>query len=130
MTISEYVCELCEYRYEGCGGLGVLMSGDGRQTVSCAACQALHDVPLGISLWSAPNAIGRRRSRRAPEPVPLPIEERVTELTFACPVDPSHPVRPWTDGDPGRRAVPGALSGVCPRCDCRMQFVRTVMEAD
>jgi hypothetical protein len=128
MTISEYVCELCEYRYEGCGGLGVLMNGAARQTVSCAACPALHDVPLAIDVWTKPAAKGRRP--RAPEPDPPSIEARVAALTFACPVDPAHPVRPWTDGDAGKRAVPGALSGVCPRCECRMQPVRVLMEVD
>ncbi len=127
MTISEYVCELCEYCYQGCGGLGVLMGGDGRQTVSCAVCQALHDVPLGINLWTETRA--RRKGKRA-EPAPPAIEDRIAALAFACPVHPSHPVRPWTDGDAGRRAVPGALAGVCPRCDCRMQLVRGVMEVD
>lgn len=44
MTISDYECEGCGYEYRGCGGLGVLESGSARQTVSCAECQALHDV--------------------------------------------------------------------------------------
>ncbi len=128
MTISEYACELCEYRYEGCGGLGVLMSGTARQTVSCAACPALHDVALDIDLWTRPAAKGRRG--RDPQSNPPSMEERVAALAFACPVDPAHPVHPWTDGDAGKRAVPGALSGVCPRCACRMQLVRGLMEVD
>ena len=30
--------------------VGLLMSGAARQTVSCAACQALHDVDVGVNL--------------------------------------------------------------------------------
>ncbi len=33
MTISEYACDDCGYAYEGCGGLGMLEGGEGRQTV-------------------------------------------------------------------------------------------------
>jgi hypothetical protein len=128
MTISEYVCELCEYGYAGCGGLGVLMSGDGWQTVSCGACQALHDVKLGINLRTPPAAKGKRK--REPVSVVPSMEERVAALTFACPVDPSHPVHPWTDGDSGRIAIPGALLGVCPRCESRMLLVRVIREVD
>lgn len=115
MTISEYVCELCEYRYEGCGGLGVLMSGAGLQTVACADCQALHDVDLGVNLRDRPRGAS--------------VEDPVSGLSFACPVDPSHAARPWTDGAP-RLTVPNALVGTCPRCECRMLLVQAIAEVD
>jgi hypothetical protein len=127
MTISEYVCELCEYRYEGCGGLGLLESGWGRQTISCAACQALHDVELPVNLRTG-NASGDRPNRGAKQEPPS-MEAVLAGLRFACPVHPSHSARPWTDGEPGL-AVPGAIAGGCPRCGEHLRLVRTVMLMD
>ena len=53
MTVSEYACDDCGYHYEGCGGLGVLESGAGFQTLSCGECRALHDVDLGVNVREA-----------------------------------------------------------------------------
>jgi hypothetical protein len=127
MTISEYACELCEYRYEGCGGLGLLESGWGRQTISCRECEALHDVELGLNLrtGSASADPPVRRGRQKPPRT----EDVLAELAFACPVDASHAVRPWTDGEP-RMAVPGAIVGECPRCGEPLRLLRTVLLAD
>ena len=115
MTISEYVCELCEYRYEGCGGLGVLESGQAFQTVSCAECQTLRDVDLGVNLRDRPRGMG--------------MVDVLAGLRIACPVDAAHHARPWTDGD-GRMTVPDAVATVCPYCESRMELVRTVREVD
>jgi hypothetical protein len=115
MTISEYACELCEYRYEGCGGVGVTESGAAWQTVSCAECRALHDVGLGANLRHRPRG--------------MTMEDVLAGPRFACPVDAAHPVRPWTDGEP-RMAVPGAVEGPCPRCESRMRPVRVIREID
>lgn len=110
MTISDYGCALCDYAYRGCGGLGVMMSFHGLQTVSCAQCQALHDVPVRLD-------------------GPGPRETQMAALVFACPVDASHPVRPWTDGE-SRWTLPGAVVRECPRCTWPMHLVRNVMEVD
>lgn len=130
MTISEYACDHCGYAYEGCGGLGVLMSGEGLQTVSCAGCQALHDVPLGANVWELTQKPERRRGpgRRAPAEPPT-IESVLATLAFACPVDPSHDVHPWTDAEP-RWTVPGAIVSICPRCKGHVRALRTVMLID
>lgn len=74
----------------------------------------------------------RRKSSAAPAPHPdLPsIEERVAAQPLACPVDPSHAIQPWTDREPGRPSVPGAVTGACPRCESRMQRVRALVEVD
>lgn len=133
MTISEYACEDCGYAYEGCGGLGLLMSGAGFQTVSCAGCHALHDVELGVNLWEKlaqkpPRKRGPGR-RSAPAEPALTREAVLAGLTFACPVDAFHAVRPWTDGESGW-TVPDPVVSVCPRCEGQTRIVRTVMEVD
>lgn len=130
MTISEYACDDCGYAYQGCGGLGVLESGEGRQTVSCATCPALHDVPLGASLWELTRKPERRRGpgRRAPAEPPA-LESALAALAFACPVDTSHEVRPWTDDEP-RMTVSGALVATCPVCEGHVSQVRAIMLLD
>ena len=133
MTISEYACEDCGYTYEGCGGLGVMMSGGARQTISCAACRALHDVDVGVNLFREVDRQRQERrrgpGRRDERPAPT-LQSEVAKLEqFACPVDASHAVRPWTDGE-ARMAVPDARVAVCPRCEGHVARVRTVMEAD
>ena len=131
MTISEYGCEACGYAYQGCGGMGLLMSGAGFQTVSCTGCQALHDVDLGVNVWQ--ELTRKRERRRGPgrrSDVPAPTPESVLQtLAFACPVDPSHPVRPWTDGMSGW-TVPDAIASLCPVCQGDVRRLRVVMEAD
>jgi len=127
MTISDYACEGCGYEYRGCGGLGVLESGWARQTVSCADCQALHDVKIGVNLWN-PAGPQKKRKRRAAAEKPT-IEAILASLAFACPVDPSHAARPWTDGEPGW-TVPGAIVSLCPICEGHVRAVRTVMLVD
>lgn len=129
MTISEYVCELCEYRFEGCSGLGVLESGWALQTVSCADCRALHDTKLEVNLWSARGERtkrGRRHQTGDEEPT---METILAGLAFACPVDASHAVRPWTNGESGW-TVPGAIDSVCPLCESHVHRVRDVMLVD
>ena len=117
MTISEYVCELCEYRYEGCGGLGLLESGEGLQTISCSACEALHDVPLGVNLRQRlEKQPGSTRAKKRRGDRETTMEAALAALTFSCPVDASHAVRPWVDGEPGL-AVPGPIVSHCPRCE-------------
>lgn len=133
MTISEYACEGCGYAYEGCGGLGLLMGGGGLQTVSCAACQALHDVELGVNLREKLGAKPPRKRgpgrRSAPAASPASRESVLAALAFACPVDASHAVRPWTH-DPSGWMIPGAIITACPRCEGRVAVVRAVMELD
>jgi hypothetical protein len=133
MTISEYACEDCGYAYEGCGGLGLLMSGAGFQTISCAGCRALHDVEVGVNVLErlGKKSLPKRGpGRRSAPPEPPPSRESVlATLTFACPVDPSHAVRPWTDGKP-RLAAPDAVISACPHCNGHVGIVRMVMEAD
>lgn len=131
MTISEYACDDCGYQYEGCGGLGLLESGWGRQTVSCGECQALHDVELGVNLQEK-LATGRERKRgpkRREESAKPTVESVLAALVFTCPVDPSHPVRPWTDCEAGW-TVPDAITSVCPVCEGPVRLVRPVMEID
>jgi hypothetical protein len=131
MTISEYGCEDCGYTYQGCGGLGVLMSGEGFQTVSCSDCKALHDVKLGVNLrQQLEQKRSRKRGpgRRVQEEKPG-IDSVLATLSFACPVNPSHTVRPWTGRESGGM-VPDAIVSVCPVCEGRVRMLRTVMEAD
>lgn len=133
MTISEYACDGCGYTYEGCGGLGILMSGAARQTLSCAACRALHDVDTGVNLREEVDRRRRQKprgpGRRQQTAEPTLRDEAARLKDWACPVDPSHPVRPWTDGE-ARLAVPDAVVSLCPRCDGRVALVRTLLLAD
>lgn len=133
MTISEYACDDCGYTNQGCGGLGILMSGAARQTISCAACRALHDVDTGVNVREEMDR-QRTRKRRGPgrrAPIATPtLRDEVAKLKdFACPVDPLHPVRPWTDEEQ-ETAVPDAVVAVCPRCEGHVTLVRTVLLAD
>ncbi len=131
MTISEYGCEDCGYTYEGCGGLGLLMSGEGFQTVSCTDCQALHDVKLGVNVRRQLEQKRPRKrgpGRRVQEATPG-IDSVLATLSFVCPVDPSHAVLPWTGGDAGW-TVPDAAVSVCPVCEGHVRVLRMVMEAD
>jgi hypothetical protein len=114
MTICDYACEECGHEYRGCGGLGVLESGSARQTVSSPDCTAVHDVETGANL----------RTRGGTS-----IDDVLAALAFACPVDPSHAVRPWTDGEAGW-TVPGALVSLCPVCEGHVRAVRMVMLMD
>lgn len=133
MTISEYACDGCGYTYQGCGGLGLMMSGAARQTVSCAACESLYDIDAGVNLRERMDQQRKERKRgpgrRTPSAAPT-LQDEVAKLRdFACPVDPSHPVRPWTDDEAGM-AVPDALVSICPRCDGHVRQVRPIMEVD
>jgi hypothetical protein len=133
MTISEHACDGCGYSYQGSGGLGLMMRGTARQTVSCAACRALHDVDVGVNLLEAMNARRKQRrrgpGRRTPAAAPT-LQVEVAKLRdFACPVDASHPVRPWTDEDAGM-IVPDAVVSFCPRCEGHVCLVKSLMEVD
>ena len=110
-----------------------MMSGAARQTVSCAACRSLHDVDVGVNLRER---LDRRRKERkrgrgrgTPSAAPTLRVEVAKPPHFACPADPSHPVRPWTDDEVGM-AVPDALVSTCPRCQGHVRHVRPVMDVD
>jgi len=115
MELDEYTCESCGYSFSGCGGMGIGIFRDGFQTITCAQCKELRDLPLSSDLVMGYWMINE-------SPPGLEQDRALADFAsrnFVCPIEPWHTVHPWEHR--GYPKFPGTVIAACPRCGGHMQ---------
>jgi hypothetical protein len=96
------------------------MDCTGEQTISCAQCGSLQDVPLGVGFY---DLLGTRAGAESEQA----IMKRVASITLLCKEEPWHTVRPWADSEDRPWNAPDAIIAACPRCGGQMRSDGTVI---